>query len=114
MDDGAENVGMPRLASLVEYLVWIGLLLLGVDALQYFEWLGCPGDAFICGSTSSPRTWVGLIKIITLLACAAYPVRIALYFVTRNRLLRRAFDKDHEKFDLGKTALRAVLVGCLL
>jgi hypothetical protein len=101
---------MPKLASLVEYLIWVGLLFLGVEALQYIEWLGCPRDAFICGSTSSPRTWVGLTRAILLVVCLVYPLKIALYFVTRNRLLRRSFDDQYRRFDLGKTALRAALV----
>ena len=102
---------MPKLADLVEYAIWIALIVLGVWALQFGERLGCPHDAFICGSASfNPRTWAGLCRVILLLVCLVYPVKIVLFYATRNRFLSRHFKKQHKAFNLGKAVARGVLL----
>jgi hypothetical protein len=100
---------MSKLPTLVEYVIWIGLIALGVEVLNYFEWLGCPKDAFICGS-AGPETWMGFARLVLIVIAAWYPAKIAFHLVSHNHLIRQTFDCKHKKFDLHQSVLRSLVV----
>jgi len=112
LSDGRKQ---PTAIGLLEYVLYIALMFPVVYGLRYFDGLGCPADAFICGSASWQVTsWAGLLRVALMVVALVYPVKILLFAATRNRWLRRKFDGYYKRFDLRTTALRAAMAAVLL
>jgi hypothetical protein len=112
LSDGRKQ---PTAIGLLEYVLYIALIIPVVYGLRYVDGLSCPADAFICGGASWRTTgWAGLLRVVLTVLALVYPVKILLYAATRNHWLRRKFDSYYKRFNLRATALRAVAAAGLL